>query len=73
MQVLLARGHDALVTRVLVAGALLDIGGAFVLVPRYGANGMAAALLVAELTVAALSLYLDRRVTARPVARAADG
>ncbi len=73
VQVLLARGHDALVTRVLVAGALIDISGAFLLVPRYGANGMVAALLVAETTVALGSLYLDRRVTTRPVARSADG
>lgn len=60
VQGLLAWGRDGRVAALFALGALVDIGGAFWLVPRVGAVGMAWALLAAEATVACGAFALER-------------
>lgn len=61
VQRLLARGRDTQVAGLFGVGAVVDLGLAVLLVPRFGAVGMAMALLVAEAVVAVGSFVLAAR------------
>jgi PST family polysaccharide transporter len=62
-QSLLPAGKEALLTKVIMAGALVNCSLAFILAPRFQATGMAITVVIAEASVCAIMVFIVARTT----------
>jgi PST family polysaccharide transporter len=62
-QSLLPAGKEAIVTKAIVVGGLVNLASAFVLAPRFLGKGMAVSVVLAEAAVCGILVYIVARTT----------